>query len=78
MHLNNETLKSITNVCGMLAHCWESKEVVVLAYQKLVVIFQKFPNLKLDITNDHGIILFMDMLDINNKLMLDFDVCWSR
>jgi len=38
MHLNNETLKSITNVCGMLAHCWESKEVVVLAYQKLVVI----------------------------------------
>jgi hypothetical protein len=67
MHLKNETLKSITNVCGMLAHCWESKEVVVLTYQKLVIVFQKFPHLKLDLTSDHGTIPFMDMLEINNN-----------
>jgi hypothetical protein len=67
MHLNNETLKSITNVCGMLAHCWESKKVVVSAYQKLVVVFKKFPHLKSDIFSDHGIIPFMDMLEISNS-----------
>jgi len=49
MHLNNETLKFITNVYGMLAHCWESKEVVVSTYQKLVNTFQNFPHLKLDL-----------------------------
>jgi hypothetical protein len=50
----------------MLAHYWEL-EVVVSTYQKLVGIFQNFPHLKSNLTNQHGIIFFMDMLEINNS-----------
>jgi hypothetical protein len=45
----------------------ESEEVVVAACQKLVVVFQKFPHLKSDLISHHGIIPFMDMLEINNS-----------
>jgi len=40
---------------------------MVSVYQILVATFQKFPHLKLDLTGHHGIIPFMDMLEIDNS-----------